>query len=442
MPSPLSPLARELNSLLEKEAPAVLAMLSGLGKRLYFPRGIIGQSQEAKEKGKRFNATIGIATEGGAPMHLPSLGRLFAMEPAEVFSYAPTAGRADLRQLWRAKQLEENPSMRGKAIGAPIVTSALTHGLALAGDLFVDDGDAIVIPEHYWGNYNLTFGVRLGAKLETFPLYDRGEFNCAGFDAKLREVAGARAKAIVLLNFPNNPTGYTPKPEHAERIRDAIVSAAQRGLRQVVLCDDAYFGLVYDEECLQESIFGYLAGVHPNVLAVKLDGATKEVFAWGFRVGFLSFAAAGAGDLEAVHGALEKKAMGAIRGAISNSPNVSQSAVARMLRSQTLASERQAKREVLAARARRTREVAAAPRYREAWDVYPFNSGYFMCIRLKGVDAEALRLHLLERHGTGVIASSAADVRIAFSCLEVDQIEALFDTVHAAWKELKAAPTQ
>ena len=35
------PLAAELNSILESEAPAVLEMLSGLGKRLYFPKGII-----------------------------------------------------------------------------------------------------------------------------------------------------------------------------------------------------------------------------------------------------------------------------------------------------------------------------------------------------------------------------------------------------------------
>ena len=57
------PLAKELNTVLESEAPAVLDMLSGLGKRLYFPKGIISQGAEAKAKADRFNATIGIATE-------------------------------------------------------------------------------------------------------------------------------------------------------------------------------------------------------------------------------------------------------------------------------------------------------------------------------------------------------------------------------------------
>ncbi len=431
------PLARELNDTLQVEAPSVLDVLSDLGKRLYFPRGIISQSQEAKKKGSRFNATIGIATEDGIPMHLKSVRALFNMEPQEVFPYAPTAGRPDLRRLWREKQLEENPSMRGKSLGSPIVTSALTHGLAVAGELFVDPGDLIVLPAHYWGNYNLTFKVRLGAEVETFPLFDGDEFNSAGFAAKLEEVAGKREKAVIILNFPNNPTGYTPTAEHAERICEAVVAAAEKGLKQVIVCDDAYFGLFYDDDCLQESIFGYLAGSHENVLAMKLDGATKEVFSWGFRVGFLSFGAGGGGDLGAVHAALEKKVMGSIRGGISNSPNPTQSAVARLLEAESTAVERKEKREILCARAKRTNEIARRPQYAEAWDVYPFNSGYFMCVKLKGgVDAEALRVHLLEKYQGGVISSGSTDVRVAFSCLEETQIEEVFDSLHKAWNDL------
>ena len=83
-------------------------------------------------------------------MHLESMKKLFDMEPDEVFPYAPTAGRPDLRELWRAKQLEENPSMRDKAMGMPIVTSALTHGLGVAGALFLDPGDRVILPEHFW----------------------------------------------------------------------------------------------------------------------------------------------------------------------------------------------------------------------------------------------------------------------------------------------------
>ena len=65
---PVNPLARDLNDRLLAAAPEVLEMLSGLGRRLYFPKGILSQSAEANQKAHRFNATIGIATEGDGPM--------------------------------------------------------------------------------------------------------------------------------------------------------------------------------------------------------------------------------------------------------------------------------------------------------------------------------------------------------------------------------------
>ena len=74
--------------------------------------------------------------------------------------------------------------------------------------------------------------------------------------------------------------------------------------------------------------------------------------------------------------------------------------------------------------------------YAASWDVYPFNSGYFMCVKVKGVDAEKLRVHLLDAHQTGLIATSPVDIRVAFSCLELDQIEPLFACIAQAIGDL------
>ena len=81
------------------------------------------------------------------------------------------------------------------------------------------------------------------------------------------------------------------------------------------------------------------------------------------------------------------------------------------------------------ARAQEVRRVLADPKYAEAWDVYPFNSGYFMCLKLKTVDAEPLRVHLLDKYGVGLIALGKTDLRVAFSCLEKEDTRELFDTV-------------
>jgi aspartate/methionine/tyrosine aminotransferase len=436
----LSPLARELNEQLASVAPEILAMLSPLGRRLYFPKGILTQSAEAKAKAKRFDATIGIATEGGHAMHLASVqSQLRGIEPDDAFTYAPAPGRPGLRERWREKQLEENPSQRGKTAGLPIVTAALTHGLSLVGDLFVAEGDRILLPDQLWGNYRLTYEVRLGAKIVTYPFYAGGGFDTQGFRGALERNGTDREKLIVLLNFPNNPTGYMPTEAEGEAIVAALAAQAERGTKLVVVLDDAYFGLFYHlgGASMTESLFGRLVGRHPNLLAIRLDGATKELFVWGLRCGFLTFGPGRAEGAEAACAALEAKVKGAIRGAISNSPQLSQTLVERALSGSSVAAERKEKGELLRMRAEKVYEVANAPRFRESWEVYPFNSGYFMCVKLHGVEAEALRVHLLDAHQTGLIATAKYDLRVAFSCLELEQIEPLFEVVHRAIQELR-----
>ncbi len=433
----MHPLAEALNRLIEEQSSDTFALLSARGRALYFPRGILSQAAEAREKAHRFNATIGEAREGDEPMALASIvSHLGGIAPKDALAYAPASGKPELRQAWREKLLSENPSLRDREFGLPIVTHAITHGLSLVGDLFVDPGDRIVIPDKLWENYRLTYEVRLGAEIQTFETYDydAGRFNVAGLRAALLE---GPEKLIVLLNFPNNPTGYMPGREEVDGIREAVLAAAQAGHRLLVVLDDAYFGLVYDAHGLDESAFGSLANLHPRVLTVKLDGATKELFVWGLRCGFLTYAPPPLELPQPLLAALERKTMGAIRGGISNCAHLSQSLVLEALNSKSIARERREKFELLKARAEKVKQVVYRDRYHTSWEVYPFNAGYFMCIRVKGVDAEALRVHLLSQHGIGVISIGAGDIRVAFSCLEESQIEPLFEAIHGAIQELR-----
>jgi len=439
-PAESNPLARALNERLEAAAPEISGMLSALGRRLYFPKGILSQGAEAKAKAHRSNATIGIATEAGGPMYLPSVAaHLRDVDPEEAFPYAPPAGQAALRERWREKMLAENPALRGKAFGLPVVTSAITHGLSLAGDLFVDPGDVIVMPDKLWGNYRLTYEVRLGARIETFPFYAGSGFDVAAFAQALAQQADGREKLVVLLNFPNNPTGYMPSESECDAIVAALLAQAERGTRLVAVLDDAYFGLFYHlgGRSSTESLFARLANLHPGLLALRLDGATKELFVWGLRCGFLTVGPGRADTAAEVCDVLEAKLRGAIRSGISNVPQLSQSLVRKALESSSIDQERKQKHETLRARAERVYQVANDPRYRESWEVYPFNSGYFMCVRALGVEAEPVRVALLEQRGIGVIAAGGSDLRIAFSCLELEEIEPVFGALHEVIQALR-----
>jgi len=435
----MNPLAQELNEIIQKQNPHVHAMLATLGKSLFFPKGILSQAAEAKKKANKFNATIGIATDESGPMYLPCIQQYIEkISPKDSYPYAPGAGKLPLREKWSEKLREDNPNLQGKTFSLPIVTSGLTHGLALAADLFIDPGDVIVLPDKYWENYSLLFGVRKGAAFRTFPLFTAaGGFNVDGYKSLIADIAPEMERITILLNFPNNPTGYTITPEEGEQIVQVINDAAEQGSQLAVIFDDAYFGLFYDEATMQESLFGKLVNLHPRILAVKLDGPTKEQFVWGFRVGFLTFGVGGCDTYEDVYAALEKKTMGAIRGAISNCSHLAQSLVLNALNAPTYKAERAEKVAVLKRRALKTQAVLKNEKYAPLWEVYPFNSGYFMCLQLKNVEAEPLREHLLNEYGVGTIAMDARDLRITFSSIDEANIEEFFDLAAQAVTDLQ-----
>lgn len=430
-------LAQQLNATLQQEAAPVLEMLSELGRAIYFPKeGILSQSAEAGQKAKKFNATIGIATEKGIPMHLGLIQEtLSAYAPKDIYPYAPPAGKPELRTAWRAKMLKDTPSLAGKSYGNPIVTNALTHGISIVSDLFADAGTPLIVPDKNWENYELTFGVRRGAEMVYFELYDaRGKFNSAGMKAALlAQLQAGKKKAVVLLNFPNNPTGYTPSVAEGDEIVAALKEVADAGLKLVVVTDDAYFGLFF-EDSLLESLFGKLANLSPNLLAVKVDGATKEEYVWGFRVGFITYAH----PSEKVLAALEQKTMGIIRATISSGPHPSQTFVLKALQDPRFEAQCAEKFEIMKARANKVKALLDSGKFGDAWDYYPFNSGYFMCLKLKGASAEAVRQRLLNEYQIGTIALGETDLRVAFSCLELEHIEELYGIVYQAVKDVQA----
>lgn len=440
----MNPLASQLNAVLQNSNPHVMEMLSDMGKNLYFPKGILSQGAEAKQKAHKINATIGIAKQGGAVMSLPSISTAVdRMDPDSFLPYAPSFGIPELRAAWKAAIAEKNPSLGGSLYSLPVVTSGVTHAVSTFADLWINPGDTVVLPDMMWGNYTLTFNVRNRAEIVYYNAYTPSldRLDIESFETVVRAQAERTGKLITILNFPHNPTGYSPSKDEARQIADVLISIARKGTNVVVACDDAYFGLFYEDETFQESIFSLLAGKDPRLMAVKLDGATKEDYVWGLRVGFITYGCSARENLEGLYDALEKKTAGSIRGNISNASHLGQRLVFNSMNDSGYPAFKKEKYQILKLRAATIREQLASPEYKGAWDVYPFNSGYFMCIRLKDVDAEALRLHLLDKYGIGLISIGERNIRVAFSCLEKEEVKPLFDTILVAINELKKRDT-
>jgi aspartate/methionine/tyrosine aminotransferase len=430
-------LAGELNKKLE--GTCAQRLLSAMGSRMYFPKGILSQSAEASEKAKRFNATIGMAVAGGEPMVLDAVkAQLPGLSRKEAVAYAPTAGVAATREAWRKEMLGKNPSLAGAAFSLPVVVPGLTAGISYLGDMFLDEGDQVVVADMFWPNYRLVIEERKAAKMTTHRFFTpEGGFDVADLEKVLMETGGRKGKAVLILNYPNNPTGYTPTLAEADAMKAALLRVADSGIDLLVISDDAYFGLQYEQGTLRESMFARLAAAHPRILAAKVDGQTKEDYVWGFRGGFITFACPALG--ESAYDALVKKLMGTIRSSVSSSTAPTQYILAKAMSDPGYARQKLEYSALLERRYHKVKAFIGSHAAPPGLKVLPFNSGYFMCFECSGYSAEALRLKLLNERGIGTISIQDKWLRVAFSSVDEGGLDELYAEIYAAAAELGRA---
>lgn len=426
-----------VNAAIEAASPALFAALSPLGRRVFFPPDIPFQAAEAR--GKAYNATLGQITDGrghavGLPAIEAALGALPAGELDRALLYSPVEGHPELRRRWRDWQRRGEPPEAVSTL--PIVTLGLTHGLSLVADLFAGEGRAVAVPQPFWGNYRQVFATRTGARMLPAPAYVGGDFHCEAFAEALAGLPDGEP-AVVLLNLPSNPGGYSPTEAERERLRASLVAlAARRPL--LVVCDDAYAGLVYEPEVPRRSMFWELSGLHPDLVPVKVDGATKELSYFGGRVGFLTFPFA---PDSAVAAALESKVKCLIRSTVGSPVATSQVVAMAGLGAADVERQVEGVRALLAGRYRALK-LALATCDRSLLSPLPFNSGCFAVVELPealGLEAEEVRRHLLEREDTGLVTIPPRFLRIAHCSVAEEAMPELVRRLERGVAELAAA---
>ncbi|MBI4896591.1 MAG: aminotransferase class I/II-fold pyridoxal phosphate-dependent enzyme [Candidatus Aenigmarchaeota archaeon] len=420
-----NPEADAINMVLKAEAPTVFDLLSKQGKCAHYSKkDVFPQGDEARQT--TLNATVGQAfTDDKTPMFLNSImQQLPTLSPKDLL-YAPVTGLNDLRIIWKTWIEKNNPSLK-TPMTLPIVVGGMTHGLSVIKELFADEKNSIITPDKYWSNYKFIFD----RPFDEFPCFAYGAFNVTGLKKKLMSHG---TKKIVLLNFPNNPCGYTPTCAEAQKITDCMKQAAQRGKQIVVICDDAYGGLVYEDDIETESLFALLADVHERVVAIKLDGLTKEAYAWGIRVAFVTFAWKHMSRNAAQ--VIEEKTGAVIRRTISTSSSIGQAIAIRAMQNAAFEQERNVNFEILKSRYQTVKKILAQHKeYKPYFEPLPFNSGYFMCIAVKRGDAETIRKTLIQQYSTGVIAMKNL-LRIAYSSASEKNLPQIFENIYQAAKK-------
>ena len=403
-----------LNRVLQSAHPAAWRCMTPLGRRLFFPDGVSSQSAEAR--GTRLNATIGQLTDDhGQPLPLPAMsGALSDLTDAEVFLYPPQGGRRDLRLLWQQRLQDRFP---GVSLSLPLVTAGLTNGLAIAADLFVDEDTDVLIPLPCWGNYRHIFRTYRRGRLIEYPTMQRGPWRL-NLDGLAAHIQRLKRKALIVINAPGNPTGYTPTIAEAHALAEILCASP---VPLVVLCDDAYRGMVWEDGLIDDGLFGLLGRTADpeRLLVAKVDGATKELFFFGGRVGFLTFAV----SPEAAP-AIEEKARACTRAMISAMPAPSQALVARALRDPALPAQQQAIRELLRSRYQILRSEIDA----RGLPHWPFNSAFFALLDV-GPRAEPIRQALLAQDVGVVSFPEVGGIRVSYSTTPAAQIPRLVTAI-------------
>jgi aspartate/methionine/tyrosine aminotransferase len=434
-------------------------LMSDFGKRIFLPQGIFYWSGRAKKEAK-INATIGTAKAKQSDLyedgddsfvtcHLPSMKKFFPdMGSEQIFPYAPIAGYPAFRQAWK-KYLLYKAGDQADAIEnnlmTPIASCGITGALHLMVKLFADEGEPVVCPEKRWGNYDNIVQKNIQAKFLSFVFFKDGKFNTAGLMEAIEKVWQEHDKALVVLNFPNNPTGYMPSAEEMDEVRQEMLRAVEAsGKRIIILFDDAYEGYVYDDSAMEFSPFYDFVNIDDRILPVKMDGIAKELLWYGGRIGMITFGLPDAWLNEVPMAELEKeienKVAGSTRSSNSNYTLLTQVVVTQALQDiPGMIQERKKTIDVLTGRYKEWAKHSAK------FDPNllvpdPAQAGFFAFVNVKGAPANKVAETLLTKYEVGTVpqvkeAEGINGIRVAFCSVEAKDIEQLCQSLEQAVKD-------
>lgn len=188
--------------------------------------------------------------------------------------YTPAAGTPSLRKA----VAEHLTRTRGTAYAPEEVTICHSAKHALSGAIFalVEQNDEVLVPLPAWASYFDL--VRCAGATPVLVPPDRRDGVRPDLAALARAVT-ARTRAI-LINSPNNPSGYVFTPEE-------IAGVARLALERElwILSDEIYSALVYDGgEARSPAALSKEARARTAII----DGASKAFAMTGYRIGYLA----------------------------------------------------------------------------------------------------------------------------------------------------------
>ena len=440
---------------------------SEVGKRIFQPNGIFYWANRAKKECE-FDATIGSAygseTDillGGRELdvvyYLPGLKKYINIEPERMAAYAPVPGVSTFRDVWTkwilkkgrmAKNMPSSPRKIDHLISKPVICNGITNAIFIASCMFLNPQESIICPNKRWGNYNSVFNVQNNQKILPFQFFKKDQFNLAGMLEVMEKSLQTQNKVVLILNFPNNPTGYCPSTKEAEKIMESLISFCETHQKPViVLCDDAYEGFVYNSEVVSHSLFYELIDRHPLLIPIKMDGTSKEMLMYGGRIASftlgLSSQWVSEEEIPLLKAEWDNKVQGMIRSTISNSNHLVQEILVDYLSDDftALLEDQKIVQEILQKRYDET--IIAFNKYPHPQiTMDPASGGFFVFLNIEGISATKFADHLVTKYRVGTFPSeseteSVNGIRFAFCSVPASNIDECFRRIQQNMNDLQ-----
>ncbi|MBY9008075.1 MAG: aminotransferase class I/II-fold pyridoxal phosphate-dependent enzyme [Candidatus Lokiarchaeota archaeon] len=440
---------------------------SDLGKRIFLPNGIIYWSGRAKKEADLIG-TIGTAfgyerdfIEGGTddwtPCYLPEIKKFTELNVKDIVPYASIGGLAELRKIW--KDLIVRKSMYNdeidkekithlkKYISNPIVTTGITNGIYLCAKLFLNSGEKIICTNKRWGNYDNIFTKNLGIDIKSFQFFKDNKINLEALKTVIFEVGKTQNKIVMIINFPNNPTGFVPSKQEANDLIKLIrESQAQLKKPFIIIVDDAYESYVFSEEALDISLFYELQQLKEDIIPIKLDGVTKELLMYGARIGFVTIGLkpnwiSNNDERKNLIKEINNKLEGINRSSISNCNHIYQAIVVKIFQDagiEKIIESRNKIKELLKKRYEKI-NLELSNISNPDISIDPNSGGFFLFVNLNKDKYKANEFadHLLKNYKIGIIpiekqAENINGFRIAYCSIDINQISEFIKRIKSA----------
>lgn len=203
------------------------------------------------------------------PWHIRDEG-IFALEKGKTF-YTSNAGLKELRQeicnyIKRKQNVEYNP------LNEVMITVGGSEAIDVGLRALVNAGDEVIIPQPSYVSYE-PCAILAGAKPVIINLKAENDFRLTPEELEAAITANTK---VLILPYPNNPTGAIMEREDLEKIADLIIKNDI-----YVMSDEIYAELTYKGE--HTSIIA-LEGMKERTILI--NGFSKAYAMTGWRLGY------------------------------------------------------------------------------------------------------------------------------------------------------------